>query len=125
MKKLGAILLSFLLFIGVFPTSSFAATSTFDADFNKYLKKIPSDPKKLQEYVQQLKDSDSKLRSKIETMEKRINSSRKTVRQLRHDEVAIFLVSTDLGHFRKDIVTSFYTTFSEVQKYYDEVKKAP
>ncbi|MGF9946112.1 processed acidic surface protein [Priestia megaterium] len=40
MKKLGAILLSFLLFIGVFPTSSFAATSTFDADFNKYLKSV-------------------------------------------------------------------------------------
>ncbi|NGY85287.1 site-specific integrase [Bacillus megaterium] len=92
---------------------------------HEYLKKIPSDPKKLQEYVQQLKDSDSKLRSKIETMEKRINSSRKTVRQLRHDEIAIFLVSVDLGHFRKDIVTSFYTTFTEVQKYYDEVKKAP
>ncbi|PFP19456.1 processed acidic surface protein [Priestia megaterium] len=40
MKKLGAILLSFLLFIGVFPTSSFAAASTFDADFNKYLKSV-------------------------------------------------------------------------------------
>jgi integrase len=90
-----------------------------------YLKKIPSDPKKLQEYVQQLKDSDPKLKNKIETMEKRINASRKTVRQLRHDEVAIFLTSKDLGHFRKDIVTSFYTTFSEVQKYYDEVKKTP
>ncbi len=40
MKKLGAILLSFLLFVGVFPTSSFAAASTFDADFNKYLKSV-------------------------------------------------------------------------------------
>ncbi|MGF9889107.1 processed acidic surface protein [Priestia megaterium] len=40
MKKLGAILLSFLLFVGVFPTSSFAAASTFDADFNKYLKLV-------------------------------------------------------------------------------------
>ncbi|GAB1801898.1 processed acidic surface protein [Priestia megaterium] len=40
MKKLGAILLSFLLFVGVFPTSSFAAVSTFDADFNKYLKSV-------------------------------------------------------------------------------------
>jgi len=90
-----------------------------------YLKKIPSDPKKLQEYVQQLKDSDPKLKNKIETMEKRINASRKSIRQLRHDEVAIFLTSRDLGHFRKDIVTSFYTTFSEVQKYYEEVKKAP
>ncbi|MED4286319.1 site-specific integrase [Priestia megaterium] len=88
---------------------------------HEYLRKIPSDPKKLQEYVQQLKDSDPKLKSKIETMEKRINASRNTVRQLRHDEVAIFLVSKDLGHFRKDIVTSFYTTFAEVQKYYDEV----
>ncbi|MGF9893526.1 tyrosine-type recombinase/integrase [Priestia megaterium] len=90
-----------------------------------YLKKIPSDPVKLQQYVQQLKDSDDKLKRKIETMEKRINASRKSHRSLRHDEVAIFLVSVDLGHFRKDIVTSFYTTFSEVQKYYDEVKKTP
>ncbi|MGI1811313.1 processed acidic surface protein [Priestia sp. TGN 0903] len=40
MKKLGTILLSFLLFVGVFPTSSFAAASTFDADFNKYLKSV-------------------------------------------------------------------------------------
>jgi processed acidic surface protein len=40
MKKLGAILLSFLLFVGLFPTSSFAAASTFDADFNKYLKSL-------------------------------------------------------------------------------------
>ncbi|MBQ4866529.1 processed acidic surface protein [Priestia megaterium] len=40
MKKLGAILLSFLLFVGVFPTSSFAEASTFDADFNKYLKSV-------------------------------------------------------------------------------------
>lgn len=40
MKKLGAILLSFLLFVGVFPMSSFAAASTFDADFNKYLKSV-------------------------------------------------------------------------------------
>ena len=40
MKKLGAILLSFLLFVGVLPTSSFAAASTFDADFNKYLKSV-------------------------------------------------------------------------------------
>lgn len=40
MKKLGAILLSFLLFVGVFPTSSFAAASTFDADFNRYLKSV-------------------------------------------------------------------------------------
>lgn len=92
---------------------------------HEYLKKIPSDPVKLQQYVQQLKDSDDKLKRKIETMEKRINASRKSYRSLRHDEVAIFRVSLDLGHFRKDIVTSFYTTFSEVQKYYDEVKKTP
>ncbi|WDM36557.1 processed acidic surface protein [Priestia megaterium] len=39
-EKTGAILLSFLLFVGVFPTSSFAAASTFDADFNKYLKSV-------------------------------------------------------------------------------------
>lgn len=89
-----------------------------------YLKKIPSDPKKLQEYVQQLKGSDPKLKSKIETMENRINSSRNSNRELHRDEVAIFLVSVDLGHFRKDIVTSFYTTFSEVQNYYDEAPKA-
>jgi len=86
-----------------------------------YLKKIPSDPVKLQRYVQQLKDSDDKLKSKIETMEQRINASRKSHRALRHEEVAIFLVSKDLGHFRKDIVTSFYTTFAEVQNYYNEM----
>ncbi|MET3690437.1 integrase [Priestia megaterium] len=38
-------------------------------------------------------------------------------RDLSREEYAIFCTSLDLGHFRNDVITSWYTTFNEIKSY--------
>lgn len=43
-------------------------------------------------------------------------------RDLNRKEYAIFCTSLDLGHFRNDVITSWYTTFREIKSYVEEAK---
>lgn len=61
-----------------------------------------------------------KLKVKLDTVREKVNASRNTKRDLTKTEYAIFFTSVDLGHFRNDVITAFYTSFKEVQSYYEE-----
>lgn len=74
----------------------------------------------LNRYVASRVQKDPRLKEKLENVRERINKSRNTDRDLTQMEYAIFFCSVDLGHFRNDVVTQFYTTFKEVKSYLDE-----
>ncbi|MDQ0197078.1 tyrosine-type recombinase/integrase [Neobacillus ginsengisoli] len=61
-----------------------------------------------------------RLKEKLDTLYERINKDREHPRDITLVEYAIFATSLDLGHFRNDVITQFYTDFKEVRKYYEE-----
>lgn len=69
---------------------------------------------------------DPKLKEKLDTLQDRINKHipaaerHKRGRSLNREEYAIFFASVSLGHFRNDVIRSFYTTMDEVKGYYDK-----
>jgi integrase len=65
--------------------------------------------------------ADPKLKQKLETLKERINKHRDKDRELKPSELAIFYASVDMGHFRNDVITAWYTSFKEVEAYYNEV----
>ncbi|WP_176525785.1 tyrosine-type recombinase/integrase [Bacillus sp. AFS001701] len=71
-------------------------------------------------YVSKRGEENPKIIEKLKIVRERINKDRTTKRDLTREEYAIFFTSVDLGHFRNDVITSFYTTFKEVQEYYNK-----
>lgn len=71
----------------------------------------------IDKYISRRVKEEPKLKSKLDTLRNRINQHRKEERELRPSEYAIFFASVDLGHFRNDVITAFYTTFKEVEDY--------
>jgi integrase len=59
-----------------------------------------------------------KVKDKLDVVRDRINKDRKKPRDLTRQEYAIFATSMDLGHFRNDVISAFYTTFQEVERYF-------
>lgn len=74
----------------------------------------------LDKYVSRRTSEDPKLKAKLDALRDRINRHRNTARDLKPSEYAIFFASVDLGHFRNDVITAFYTTFKEVEEYYGD-----
>ncbi|MCQ6281601.1 hypothetical protein [Bacillus sp. EB600] len=71
----------------------------------------------LDRYISSRLNNNQKLKDKLDIVRDRINKDRKTYRDLSRMEYAIFFTSVDLGHFRNDVMTAFYTDFKEVQRY--------
>lgn len=84
-----------------------------------YLKKFSS-PSAIKKYVANRIKENPRLKEKLDTLRERINKDRKEDRKLTPMEYAIFFGSVDMGHFRNDVITSFYTTFKEVEAYVNE-----
>ncbi|MGF7536551.1 site-specific integrase [Bacillus mexicanus] len=76
----------------------------------------------IDKYIAEKVAENPKVKDKLETVRDRINKDRNTKRDLTRMEYAIFLTSLDLGHFRNDVITAFYTTFNEVKDYFDKKK---
>lgn len=74
----------------------------------------------LDNYVSRRVKDNPKLKSKLDTVRNRINSHRNEDRDLNLHEYAIFFASVDLGHWRNDIITAFYTTYKEVEDYMND-----
>lgn len=86
----------------------------------EYIEKF-STKKELDDYVAARIAEDPKLKEKLNMVRDRINDSRTgKPRDLKIYEYAIFFCSVDLGHYRNDVITAFYTTFKELLAYYDE-----
>lgn len=64
-----------------------------------------------------------KNKEKLDNLRDRMNEGRNTKRDLNAREYAIFFTSVDLGHFRNDVITAYYTTFEEVEEYFGKEKK--
>lgn len=79
-------------------------------------------------YVKARIKEDSRLKDKLDTLKDRINKHipkdqrKEKGRKLTKEEYAIFFASVSLGHFRNEIIGSFYTTLNEVKGYYDKLK---
>lgn len=71
-------------------------------------------------YVARRIQEDKKIKEKLDTLRDRINKDRKSDRDLKPIEYAIFFASVDLGHFRNDVITAYYTTYKEVMTYAEE-----
>lgn len=76
--------------------------------------------KGLDKYVARRISENPKLKAKLETVRDRINSHRNEDRELKPHEYAIFFASVDMGHWRNDVITAFYTTYKEVADYMEE-----
>jgi integrase len=86
----------------------------------EYLDKFTT-KKELDDYVAARIAEDPKLKEKLNMVRDRINETREgKPRNLKIYEYAIFFCSVDLGHYRNDVITAFYTTFKELLAYYDE-----
>jgi integrase len=86
----------------------------------EYLDKFTT-KKELDDYVAARIAENPKLKEKLNTVRDKINESRTgKSRDLKISEYAIFFTSVDLGHFRNTVITAFYTTFKEVESYYNE-----
>lgn len=81
-----------------------------------YIRKFDS-RSALDKYVARRVAEDPKLKEKLDTLRDRINRDRNEPRELKTHEYAIFFTSVDLGHFRNDVITAFYTTYKEVEAY--------
>jgi integrase len=86
---------------------------------NQYYQKFSS-KSAIDKFVSQQIKENPKIKEKLDIVRERINRTRKTPRDLTREEYAIFFTSVDLGHFRNDVITAFYTTFREVQDYYSK-----
>lgn len=83
---------------------------------NYYFSKFDS-KSALDSYVSRRINDDKKIKQKLDTLRERVNRDRTTARALTNEEYAIFFASVDMGHFRNDVITSFYTTFKEIREY--------
>ncbi|WP_044338090.1 site-specific integrase [Rossellomorea aquimaris] len=68
-------------------------------------------------YVRAKIAENNKIKEKLDSLRFRINKNRNRKRDLNREEYAIFFTSIDLGHFRNDVILSYYTSFKEVQEY--------
>lgn len=89
---------------------------------HEYLKKFEN-PEEMKKYIEKRVAEEPKLQGKIKNLYERINKSLLDPRGIKPSEFAIFFTSVDVGHFRNDVMTSYYTTYKEVKKYYDEKGK--
>lgn len=71
----------------------------------------------MDKYVARRLAEDPNLKDKLATLRERTNKDRSEDRELNNKEYAIFFTSVDLGHFRNDVMTAFYTTLKEVEDY--------
>ncbi len=76
----------------------------------------------IDKYVSERIKDNPKLKDKLDMVRARINKDRNTPRDLDRMEYAIFFASVDLGHFRNDVITAFYATKNDVQKYLEGKK---
>lgn len=74
----------------------------------------------LDKYVSRRVSEDPKIKEKLDTVRDRINQHRNEPRELNNAEYAIFFSSVDLGHFRNDVITAFYSTYKEIEDYLNE-----
>lgn len=81
-----------------------------------YLDKLNS-KSAMDKYVGRRVKEEPKLKEKLDTLRDRINKDRKEDRDLNNRDYAIFFASVDLGHFRNDVITAFYTTYKEIEDY--------
>ena len=81
-----------------------------------YLSKFDS-KNAIDNYVARRIGEDKKLKEKLDTLRDRTNRDRKDSRELKPIEYAVFFASVDMGHFRNDVITSFYTDYEEIMKY--------
>lgn len=84
-----------------------------------YLEKFDS-KSAIDKYVTRRISDNAKLKNKLDTVRDRINSHRNEDRALKPHEYAIFFASVDMGHWRNDVITAFYTTYKEVADYMEE-----
>lgn len=84
-----------------------------------YLEKFNS-TSAIDKYVSRRIDENGKLKGKLDTVRDRINNHRNEDRDLKPHEYAIFFASVDMGHWRNDVITAFYTTYKEVADYMEE-----
>lgn len=94
----------------------FCVNRTYD-----YLQKFSSQ-KVMDDYVSRRIAEDPQLRAKLRGLEERINKNRNTPRKINRQEYAIFFTSVDVAHFRNDVLTQYYTTYKEVEDYFNNKK---
>jgi len=83
---------------------------------SEYYQALSSD-KKMREILFQKFDDNKKVEEKYYSQLRRINEKRKEDREMTRDELAIFLTSVDLGHFRTDVINMYYCNIQEVKKH--------
>lgn len=88
----------------------------------EYYNRFSSSESAIDNFITQKIAENPKIKDKLDVVRERINKDRTTPRDLTRQEYAIFATSVDLGHFRVDVISAFYTTFKEVEDYFSKKK---
>jgi len=68
-------------------------------------------------YVARRIEENPDLKKKLDKLREFVNKDRKDWRDLKPIEYATFFASVDMGHFRNDVMTTFYATYKEIMDY--------
>lgn len=68
-------------------------------------------------YVARRVEENPRIKEKLDNLRGFVNKDRKNKRDLKPIEYATFFASIDMGHFRNDVMTTFYATYKEILDY--------